>query len=86
MPLFWHGAPRHGAHLDSRLRSVGPEQERGESVDKYKENNERMLAQAAFTHSCVVKAMCEKIKMPNKAHLSKSTIEKENRRNPQRNL
>lgn len=53
MPLFWHGAPRHGAHLDSRLRSAGPERERGENVDEYKENNGKMLAQTAFGYSYV---------------------------------
>lgn len=53
MPLFWHGAPRHGAHLDSRLRSAGPKQEIGENVEEYKENNRKVLAQTAFGHSCV---------------------------------
>lgn len=53
MPLFWHGAPRHGAHLDSRLMSAGPEREKGENVDEYKENNGKMLAQTAFGYSYV---------------------------------
>lgn len=47
MPLFWHGAPRHGAHLDIRLMSAGPEQGRGKTVDGHKENEGKMLAQTA---------------------------------------
>lgn len=83
MPLFWHGAPRHGAHLDSRLRSAGPERERGENVEKYKEN-EKMLAHLV-TAMCseMVKWMSKKNKMSNEAHLliSISTIKAENGRN-----
>lgn len=44
MPLLWQGAPRHGAHLDIRLMSVGPEPDRGENDDEYKENNGKTLA------------------------------------------
>lgn len=47
MPLFWHGAPRHGAHLDIRLMSAGPEQGRGKMVDGHKENDGMMLTQTA---------------------------------------
>lgn len=62
MPLFWHGAPRHGAHLDSRLRSAGPEQERGENVDQYKENNGKMLAETALRYFYGNSLMMEKIR------------------------
>lgn len=47
MPLFWHGAPRHGAHLDIRLMSAGPEQSRGKTLDEHKENDGKMLAKTA---------------------------------------
>lgn len=63
MPLFWHGAPRHGAHLDSRLRSAGPEQEIGENVEEYKENS---LVTAVCSE--MVEGMRKKNKMSNEAH------------------
>lgn len=90
MPLFWHGAPRHGAHLESRLRSAGPEQERGENVDEYKENNavcSRILHLVTAVCSEMVKRMCKKNKMSNEANFLKSisTITTENRRNLQPN-
>lgn len=43
VPLLWHGAPRHGAHLDIRLMSAGPEQDGGENVHEYMGSNGKRL-------------------------------------------
>lgn len=40
MPLFWQGAARHGAHLDMRLISTGPEADKGKRVGEMEREEE----------------------------------------------